>query len=130
MRTKYGFGKAVPYAVDEALKRVTEALQEEGLGVLSETDVAEAMKRKLNVEMPPYHILAAWSAPLTRLAIEHEPPIGLILPCNILVRQDGAGHVHVEFMDPDVVMQLVDRPEIVVLAREMRQRLERVMHVI
>ena len=130
MRTKYGFGKAVPYAVDEALKRVTNALQEEGFGVLTEVDVAEALQRKLNVTLPPYHLLAAWNAPITLLALEHEPSAGLVVPFNVVVRQDAAGHVHVDFEDPDAIMQQVDQPQIVALARDLRERLVRVMHLI
>jgi uncharacterized protein (DUF302 family) len=130
MRTKYGFGKAVPYAVDEALKRVTEALQAEGFGVLEETDVAEAMKRKLNVSMPPYHLIAAWSPSLTQRAIEVEPSVGLLMTFNIIVREDAVGHLHVDFIDPDVLVVLVAKPEIIALAKDLRERMERVMQVI
>ena len=127
MNSKYGFGKTVEIAFDDAVARVTQALQGEGFGVLTDIDVAATMKKKLNQDMPPYRILGACNPPLAHRALEAEPSIGLLLPCNVVVRQDDAGKVHVEFMDPNAVLELVDRPEINRLAGEVRQRLERVM---
>lgn len=124
---KYGFGKAVDYGFDDALAKVTEALSKEGFGVLTEIDVAATMKKKINVDMPSYRILGACNPQLANRAIGAEPSIGLLLPCNVVVRQDGAGTVHVEFMDPIAIMQLVDRPEVAELANEVRGRLDRVM---
>ena len=85
------------------------------------------MKKKLNQDMQPYRILGACNPPLALRAIEAEPSVGLLLPCNVVVRQDGLGKVHVEFMDPNAVLELVDKPEIARVASEVRQRLERVM---
>ena len=127
MDIKYGFGTAVAMTFDQAIERVTQALQGEGFGVLSDIDVAGAMKKKLNLEMPPYRILGACNPPLAHRAITAEPSIGLLLPCNVVVRQDAAGTVRVEFMDPRSVMDLVGRPEIARVATEVRERLERVM---
>ena len=127
MDIKYGFGTAVALTFDQAIERVTQALQGEGFGVLSDIDVAGAMKKKLNLEMPPYRILGACNPPLAHRAITAEPSIGLLLPCNVVVRQDAAGTVRVEFMDPRSVMDLVGRPEIARVATEVRERLERVM---
>ena len=124
--TKYGFGKTVDMSFDDAIGHVTQALQDEGFGILSDIDVAGAMKKKLNQDMPPYRILGACNPPLAHRALESEPSIGLLLPCNVVVRQDGAGTVHVEFMDPNAVLELVNKPEITALASEVRQRLERV----
>lgn len=130
MGTQYGFGKSVSYAFDEAISRVTQALQAEGFGILSDIDVAATLKKKLDVAMPPYRILGACNPPLAHRAIEAEPSIGLLLPCNVVVRQDAQGKVQVEFMDTDAVLKLVDKPAIAALATEVRQRLERVMHAL
>lgn len=127
MNTKYGFGKIVEVAFADAVTRVTQALQGEGFGVLTDIDVAATMKKKLGQDMPPYRILGACNPPLAHRAIQAEPAIGLLLPCNVVVRQDVAGHVYVEFMDPKAVLELVDKPEVELVASEVRQRLERVM---
>ena len=128
--SKYGFGKTVDMSFDDAIEHVTHALQGEGFGVLADIDVAGAMKKKLNQDMPPYRILGACNPPLAHRALECEPSIGLLLPCNVVVRQDGAGTVHVEFMDPNAVLELVGKPEIAQLAGEVRQRLERAMQAL
>lgn len=127
MDIKYGFGKTVGLRFDQTVEHVIQALNREGFGVLPDIDVAGAMKAKLNREMPPYRILGACNPPLAYQAIAAEPSIGLLLPCNVVVREDDAGVVHVEFMDPNSVLALVDKPDINRLADEVRQRLERVM---
>lgn len=127
MTSNYGFGKTVACAFDEAIARVTAALQTEGFGILSDIDVAATLKKKLNADMPPYRILGACNPALAQRAIQAEPSIGLLLPCNVLVREVAAGSVSVEFMDTDAVLKLVDKPDIAVLAGEVRQRLQRVM---
>ena len=128
--TKYGFVKTVDMSFDDAIGRVIQALQGEGFGILADIDVAATMKKKLNQDMPPYRILGACNPPLAHRALESEPSIGLLLPCNVVVRQDEASTVHVEFMDPNAVLELVNRPEITALASEVRQRLERVMQAL
>ncbi len=127
MATRYGFGKTVDVSFADAIDRVTQALQQEGFGILSDIDVAGALKKKLSKDIPPYRILGACNPPLADRAIAMEPSIGLLLPCNVVVRQDDIGRVHVEFMNTDAVLQLVDKPGIAELASEVRQRLERVM---
>src|SRR5512135_1643624 len=127
MQIKYGFGKVVDIPFDAAITRVTEELQKEGFGVLTEIDVSATLKKKLSEDMPPYRILGACNPPLAHGALAVDPSIGLLLPCNVVVRQDEAGQVHVEIMDPIAVLRLVDRPEVEPLAQEVRRRLDRVL---
>jgi uncharacterized protein (DUF302 family) len=125
--TKYGFGKPVKLTFDAALARVTEELQKEGFGVLTEIDVQATLKKKLNADVPPYRILGACNPAFAHRALTAEPSIGLLLPCNVVVRQDAAGSVLVEFMDPNAVLELVGRPEIHQIAADVRARLQRVL---
>jgi uncharacterized protein (DUF302 family) len=127
MQHKYGFGKTVALGFDAAVERVTQELAKEGFGILTEIDVQATLKKKLGHDMPPYKILGACNPPFAHRALTAEPSIGLLLPCNVVVRKDEAGEVQVEFMDPDAVLQLVDRPEIVSLAAEVKARLRRVL---
>ncbi|MES2756947.1 MAG: DUF302 domain-containing protein [Pseudomonadota bacterium] len=127
MASNYGFGKTVSCTFDEAIQRVTAALQTEGFGILSDIDVAATLKKKLDADMPAYRILGACNPALAQRAIQAEPSIGLLLPCNVLVRDVGDGNVSVEFMDTDAVLQLVGKPDIAALAGEVRERLQRVM---
>ena len=130
MNTRYGFGKPLDLKFDAALERVTQELQREGFGVLTEIDVAATMKKKLGQDMRPYRILGACNPPLAQRALSAEPSIGLLLPCNVVVREDETGKVLVEFMDPNAVLELVNKPEISRLAAEVRTRLERVMRAL
>ena len=130
MGTEYGFGKTVVSSFEAAIEKVTQELQKEGFGVLTDIDVAATLKKKLNQDMPPYRILGACNPPLAHRALEAEPSIGLLLPCNVVVRQDDAGKVQVEFMDPNAVLDLVAKPEINRLASEVRQKLERVLQAL
>jgi uncharacterized protein (DUF302 family) len=130
MDMSYGFGKTVSLTFDQAIERVTQELQKEGFGVLTDIDIAATLKKKLGKDMPPYRLLGACDPPMAHEAIMAEPSIGLLLPCNVLVRQDGQQRVHVEFMDPNAVLALVGQAQIAQLAREVRLKLERVLNAL
>lgn len=127
MGSEFGFGKIVDESFDGAIEKVTAELQKEGFGVLSDIDVAAKMKEKLDKDMPRYRILGACNPALAYQAISAVEDIGLLLPCNVLVREDNDARVHVDFMDPVSVMSLVDDPGVVPLATDVKERLERVM---
>ncbi len=122
----YGFNVTLKTTVPEAIARVTEALKTEGFGVLTEIDVAGTLKKKLDLDRRPYHILGACNPKLANQALEADPDIGLLLPCNVVVREEEDGKVTVGFMDPAAVMSLVEKEGVETLANDVRSRLERV----
>ena len=125
--SNFGFGKVVEPGFEAAVQQVTEELAKEGFGILTVIDVQTTLKAKLGVDMPPYRILGACNPALANQAISAVPDIGLLLPCNVLVREDEDGKVHVEFMDPGAVLGLVDDPRVDPLADEVKQKLESVL---
>ncbi len=127
MSNEFGFGTIVELGFDEAVERVTEALAKEGFGILTVIDVQATIKAKLDKDMRPYRILGACNPVLAHQAVTAVPEIGLLLPCNVLVREDEEGRVHVSFMDPGAVLGLVDDARIDPLAAQVKQKLETVL---
>ncbi|HHH45107.1 MAG TPA: DUF302 domain-containing protein [Gammaproteobacteria bacterium] len=122
----YGFSVQVSGGFDDAIHQVTEALKAEGFGVLTEIDVKATLKKKIDVDRKPYTILGACNPKLANQALNADPDIGLLLPCNVVVREEDDGAVTVAFMDPNAVLGLVDQPGVEQLAGEVRAKLEKV----
>jgi uncharacterized protein (DUF302 family) len=122
----YGFSVQVSCGFDEAIDKVTEALKTEGFGVLTEIDVKATLKKKIDVDRKPYTILGACNPQLANQAINADPDIGLLLPCNVVVREEDNGTITVAFMDPNAVLGLVEQSGVEQLAGEVRAKLEKV----
>ncbi len=130
MENRYGFGKCVSMSYAEAMTKVVAELEKEGFGVLTEIDVAGTLKKKLGHDMPPYRILGACNPSFARRALAAEPSIGLLLPCNVVVRQDEAGTVQVEFLDPGLMGQLTGNRDVGPIGNDVREKLQRVMRAL
>jgi uncharacterized protein (DUF302 family) len=122
----YGFDISLSGNIDDIKSRVVEELQKVGFGVLTEIDVAATLKKKIDVDRRPYLILGACNPKLANQAINADPDIGLLLPCNVVLREEQDGSVTVAFMDPAAVLGLVDKPGVEQLAAEVRALLESV----
>lgn len=122
----YSFSIQLAGNLQEIEQQVVDALKQEGFGILTEIDVQATLKNKLGIDKRPYKILGACNPSLANRAIDAEPDIGLLLPCNVVVREEADGAITVAFMDPVAVMSLVDREEVTALANEVRSRLQRV----
>ncbi|HYW02677.1 MAG TPA: DUF302 domain-containing protein [Gammaproteobacteria bacterium] len=122
----YSFTIHVPGPFPAAVERVVAALKDEGFGVLADIDVQATLKAKLGLERSAYRILGACNPELASQALDADPDIGALLPCNVVVRDDGGAGIGVCFMDPGAVLELAGKPGIDALGREVRTRLQRV----
>ena len=124
--TPYAITTTVDLEFDEAVARVREELATEGFGILTEIDVQATLEQKLGVRGEPYLILGACNPPLAHRGLEIEPDLGVLLPCNVVVRADRT-QVRVSAMEPNAAMRLAANPALVPLAAEARERLERAL---
>lgn len=129
-QTSYAIARTVPLSFDDADRRVREALKDEGFGVLTEIDVSATLKEKLDVDFPRYSILGACNPPLAHQALQAEPDVGLLLPCNVVVRELADGETVVEALDPVKQLSLADAPALDALAEDVRERMRRVIDAV
>jgi len=122
----YYFSSEIQGTAAEVEQQVVEALKQEGFGIMTEIDVAATLKAKLDIDKPPYKILGACNPQLANGALEKDPEIGALLPCNVVVRENEKGSITVTFMDPEAVIGMTGNTELTELAGEVRSRLLRV----
>jgi uncharacterized protein (DUF302 family) len=127
--TRYGLKVTSSLPVDEAVEQVREALAEEGFGVLTEIDLAATLAAKIGLELAPYRILGACRPPLAAAAVQSEPDIGLLLPCNVVVYATG-DHTVVAALDPGTMVELTGNQGMADVAGDARGRLERALAVV
>jgi len=127
--TPYGISISTPLPHAEAVARVKEELAKEGFGVLSEIDISATLKKKLDVDLPSHVILGACNPPLAHQALLAEPEIGLLLPCNVVVREEGEGCI-VSAMDPVEALSLAENEGLASVAGDVRARMARVLEAV
>ena len=125
---QYGYTrKLTGVSYEEALQQVTEALQKEGFGVLTEIDVKATLKKKLDVDFRKYKILGACNPPLAHRALIAEPLIGLLLPCNVTVFEEDDGTINVSFIKPSEMFKIVDNPNVAPIAQQVEDKMVRAL---
>ncbi len=124
---EYHYSKLVPMAFDAAIAKVTEELKKEGFGILTEIDVQATLKKKLDVEFRPYRILGACNPHFAYKAFQKEDHIGVLMPCNVIVQDRGAGRTEVSAVNPMSSMQSVQNPDLGEVAAEVTARLRKVI---
>jgi len=124
---KYYFSKILNVSFDEAISKVTDELKKEGFGILTDIDVKEALKKKLNVDFKKYRILGACNPPFAYQALLKEDKIGTMLPCNVIVQEISEGKVEVAAIDPIASMQAIENPELGEIATQVQAKLRKVV---
>lgn len=125
--TAYYFNKTLDLSFEDAIVKVTEELKKEGFGILTEIDVQATLKKKLDVDFRPYKILGACNPPFAHKALTAEPHIGIYLPCNVIVQDLGDGKTEVAAVDPLVAMSRVENSALEPVAKEVQEKLQRVI---
>ena len=123
----YHFTKRLRLSFEAAISRVTEALKQQGFGILTEIDVQQTLKKKLDVDFHPYRILGACNPPLAYQALQAEDKIGTMLPCNVIVQDVGDGIVEISAVDPVASMAAIDNPKLAVIAKTVQAKLKDVI---
>ncbi len=123
----YYFARTLDWGFDETIEKVTEALQQEGFGILTEIDVRATLKKKLDVDFRNYRILGACNPPFAYQALQAEDKIGVMLPCNVVVQEIDNGKVEVAAVDPIASMQAVGNPQLAEIARLIPGKLKSVI---
>jgi uncharacterized protein (DUF302 family) len=126
----YYLNRSLQIPFDAAVQRVTEELGKEGFGVLSDIDVRATLKKKLNADVPSYRILGACNPTLAHQALQAENKLGVMLPCNVIVRDAGGGTVEVASVDPVSAMERVGNPALAPVAKQVREKLQRAIDAI
>jgi len=123
----YYFSKTVDMSFDEAISKVTEELKKEGFGILTEIDVTATLKKKLNVDFHKYRILGACNPPFAYKALQTEPKIGTMLPCNVIVQELDRGEIEISAVDPLSSMQAIQNNALKPIAEEIQEKLKKVI---
>jgi uncharacterized protein (DUF302 family) len=126
-KTQYGFRKTLNTSYEEAVEKVTQGLKEEGFGILTQIDVKDTLKRKLNVDFRKYVILGACNPPFAYQSLQAETEIGLLLPCNVIVYEDNSGNAVVSAIDPESAMGRIDNPKLKEIAAQVGTKLKAVI---
>jgi uncharacterized protein (DUF302 family) len=126
-KTQYGFKKALKSSFEEAVEEVTQALKKEGFGILTQIDVKDILKKKLNVDFRKYIILGACNPPFAYQSLQAETEIGLLLPCNVIVYEDDSGNTVVSAVNPESAMGMIDNPKLKEIANQVQAKLKKVV---
>jgi len=126
-KTQYGFRKTLNTSYEEAVEKVTQGLKEEEFGILTQIDVKDTLKKKLNVDFRKYIILGACNPPFAYQSLQAETEIGLLLPCNVIVYEDNSGRTVVSAIDPESATSMIDNPKLKEIAARVAAKLRAVI---